>query len=38
MKLKNELMISNLVYNSHESNPRDYNVCREYERDVTFFC
>ena len=38
MKLENELNISNLIYNPHESNSFDYNYCTEFDPDVNFFC
>ena len=38
MKLENELKISNLIYNPHESNSFDYNYCTEFDPDVNFFC
>ena len=38
MKLENELIISNLIYNPHESNSFDFSYCDEFDPDANFFC
>ena len=37
MKLENELMISNLIFNPHESNSFDLSYCTEFDPDANFF-
>ena len=37
MKLENELMISNLIFNPHESNSFDLSHCTEFDPDANFF-
>ena len=38
MKLENELIIWNLIYNPHESNSFDFSYCDEFDPDANFFC
>ena len=38
MKLENELMISNLIFDPHESNSFDLSYCTEFDPDANFFC
>ena len=38
MKLENELTMSNLIYNPHESNSFDFSYCAEFDPDANIFC
>ena len=38
MKLENELLISNITFNPHESNSFDLSYCTEFDPDANFFC
>ena len=37
LKLENKLMMSNLIFNPHESNSFDLSYCTEFDSDANFF-
>ena len=37
MSSRNELIVSNLIYNPLESNSFDFSFCSEFDPDVNFF-